>query len=47
MALLFAALEFSDSHIRLFMTLTLISDVLLSFLFTLIADKIGRRKILC
>jgi MFS family permease len=46
MALFFAALEFSDSHIGLFMTLTLIGDVLLSFLFTLIADKIGRRRIL-
>jgi MFS family permease len=46
MALFFAALKFSDSHIGLFMTLTLVGDVLLSFLFTLVADKIGRRRIL-
>jgi MFS family permease len=46
MALFFAALQFSDSHIGLFMTLTLIGDVLLSFMFTLVADKIGRRRIL-
>jgi MFS family permease len=46
MALFFAALDYSDSHIGLFMTLTLFGDVLLSFLFTLVADRIGRRRIL-
>lgn len=46
MALFFSSLHFSDFYIGLFMTLTLLGDVLLSLLFTLIADSIGRRKIL-
>jgi MFS family permease len=46
LALFFSALEFSDFHIGLFMTLTLLGDVLLSVLLTLIADRLGRRKIL-
>jgi len=36
----------SDARIGLFMTLTLVGDVLISFLLTLIADSLGRRKIL-
>jgi len=36
----------SDAHIGLFMTLTLIGDVFISFLLTLIADSLGRRWIL-
>jgi MFS family permease len=45
-ALFFNALNFSDSLIGLFMTLTLLGDVCLSFLLTLVADRIGRRNIL-
>lgn len=46
LALFFSALEFSDSYIGLFMTLTLLGDVLLSILLTLVADRVGRRRIL-
>ncbi|KAN0116703.1 MFS general substrate transporter [Hyaloscypha variabilis] len=46
LALFFSALEFSDFRIGLFMTLTLLGDVLLSVLLTLVADRLGRRKIL-
>ena len=46
MALFFNSLDFSDPQIGLFMTLTLLGDVLLSVLLTLVADKIGRRRIL-
>ena len=35
-----------DARIGLFMTLTLIGDVFISFLLTLIADQLGRRWIL-
>jgi MFS family permease len=44
LALFFAELGFSDSHIGLFMTLTLVGDVVLGLFLTLIADKFGRRK---
>lgn len=40
------ALGASDDFIGLFMTLTLIGDVFISFLLALIADKLGRRNIL-
>jgi MFS family permease len=46
LALFFSALEFSDTQIGLFMTLTLAGDVLLSLLLTLVADGVGRRRIL-
>lgn len=46
LALFFSALEFSDEYIGLFMTLTLLGDVLLSLSLTLIADGVGRRKVL-
>ena len=46
LALFFSALKFSDSRIGVFMTLTLLGDVMLSLLLTLIADSLGRRKIL-
>jgi MFS family permease len=46
LALFFSALEFSDFYIGLFMTLTLLGDVLLSVLLTLVADRLGRRRIL-
>jgi MFS family permease len=39
-------LDFSDYQIGLFMTLTLAGDVVLGTILTLIADKVGRRKIL-
>lgn len=45
-ALFFSALDFSDFYIGLFMTLTLLGDVALSLLLTLIADRVGRRRIL-
>lgn len=45
-ALFFSSLNFSDFQIGLFMTLTLLGDVLLSLLLTLVADRVGRRRIL-
>lgn len=46
LALFFASLKFPDSRIGVFMTLTLMGDVLLSLVLTLVADKLGRRRIL-
>lgn len=46
LALFFASLEIPDTRIGLFMTLTLLGDVALSLLLTLIADAAGRRRIL-
>lgn len=46
LALYFAALEYSDTEIGLFMTLTLVGDVLISLLLTIVADSLGRRRIL-
>ncbi|KAF2647273.1 MFS transporter-like protein [Lophiostoma macrostomum CBS 122681] len=46
LALFFASLGFKDWSIGLFMTLTLLGDVLLSLILTLVADSLGRRKIL-
>jgi MFS family permease len=46
LALFFAALKFQDSRIGVFMTLTLLGDVMLSLVLTLVADKLGRRRIL-
>jgi MFS family permease len=46
LALFFSSLKFPDSRIGVFMTLTLLGDVMLSLLLTLIADKLGRRRIL-
>ncbi|EJU03032.1 MFS general substrate transporter [Dacryopinax primogenitus] len=43
---MFSTLGFSDSQIGIFMTLTLLGDVFISLLLTLVADKIGRRRIL-
>ena len=45
-ALFFAELKFSDYRIGLFMTLTLLGDVFLGGFLTLIADRVGRRKVL-
>jgi predicted MFS family arabinose efflux permease len=41
-----SALGFSESHIGLFMTLTLVGDVIISFFLTIFADGLGRRSIL-
>lgn len=46
LALFFSSLEFSDFRIGLFMTLTLLGDMLLSLVLTLVADRVGRRRIL-
>jgi MFS family permease len=46
LALFFSSLKFPDSRIGVFMTLTLLGDVMLSLLLTLLADKLGRRRIL-
>lgn len=46
LALFFANLKFTDYQIGLFMSLTLVGDVALSFFLTMIADKVGRRLIL-
>ncbi|KAM7215745.1 Major facilitator superfamily domain containing protein [Rhypophila decipiens] len=46
LAMFFAELQISDSRIGLFMTLTLLGDVVLSLILTLIADKVGRRRTL-
>ena len=46
LALFFSALDFSDEYIGLFMTLTLLGDVLLSLSLTLVADRLGRRRVL-
>lgn len=45
-ALFFAELGFSDFRIGLFMTLTLLGDVVLGLLVTLMADGLGRRRVL-
>ncbi|KAK0385953.1 hypothetical protein NLU13_7128 [Sarocladium strictum] len=46
MALFFAELKFTDVQIGLFMTLTLAGDVALSFVMSLMADGLGRRRVL-
>ncbi|KAL6704742.1 hypothetical protein ACN47E_007663 [Coniothyrium glycines] len=46
LALFFSSLKFPDSRIGVFMTLTLFGDVLLSLVLTLVADKLGRRRII-
>ncbi|KAF2118954.1 major facilitator superfamily domain-containing protein [Lophiotrema nucula] len=45
-AIYFEALGFSDEKIGLFMTLTLLGDVIISLLLTLVADAFGRRRTL-
>ena len=45
-ALFFSALHFSDFHIGLFMTLTLVGDMVLSLGLSLVADGLGRRRVL-
>ncbi|PSN66488.1 major facilitator superfamily MFS1 [Corynespora cassiicola Philippines] len=41
-----STLDISDEHIGLFMTLTMLGDVVISFVLTLITDRVGRRKVL-
>lgn len=40
------SLGINDARVGLFMTLTLLGDVVISFILTLITDKVGRRKVL-
>ena len=46
LALYLSSLGSSDARIGLFMTLTLLGDVVISLLLTLVADGLGRRRIL-
>ncbi|KAJ4369824.1 hypothetical protein N0V83_005588 [Neocucurbitaria cava] len=46
LAVYFKELGFSDEQIGLFMTLTLLGDVVISLLLTLVADALGRRRTL-
>ncbi|GAB7326812.1 hypothetical protein MBLNU13_g10749t1 [Cladosporium sp. NU13] len=46
LALFFAELKFTDFQIGLFMTLTLLGDVFLGIFLTMVADRVGRRRIL-
>jgi MFS family permease len=46
LALFFSTLNFTDYQIGLFMSLTLVGDVALSFGLTMIADRAGRRLVL-
>ncbi|TEA12485.1 putative membrane protein [Colletotrichum sidae] len=41
-----SSLGFSDERVGLFMTLTLLGDVVISFLLTAVTDQVGRRKVL-
>ncbi|KAI1078121.1 MFS general substrate transporter [Whalleya microplaca] len=46
LAIFFSALGISDHRIGLFMTLTLLGDVFLGMFLTLVADRLGRRRVL-
>lgn len=46
LVLYLSSLGVSDARIGLFMTLTLLGDVVISFVLTLFADGLGRRRIL-
>lgn len=46
LALYLSSLNISDARIGLFMTLTLLGDVVISFCLTLFADGLGRRRTL-
>ncbi|KAI0839739.1 MFS general substrate transporter [Hypoxylon sp. FL0890] len=46
LAIFFSALEISDHQIGLFMTFTLLGDVVLGTFLTLVADRVGRRRVL-
>ncbi|KAK4460136.1 major facilitator superfamily domain-containing protein [Cladorrhinum samala] len=46
LALFFSELKVSDANIGLFMSLTLLGDVVLTLFLTLVADRVGRRRTL-
>ncbi|KAI0405694.1 major facilitator superfamily domain-containing protein [Xylaria palmicola] len=46
LAIFFSALGVTDNQIGLFMTLTLVGDVFLGTLLSLVADRLGRRRVL-
>ncbi|KAI8959338.1 MFS general substrate transporter [Daldinia sp. FL1419] len=46
LAIFFSALGISDHQIGLFMTFTLVGDVVLGTFLTLVADRLGRRRVL-
>ncbi|KAI1766935.1 MFS general substrate transporter [Hypoxylon sp. FL1150] len=46
LAIFFSSIGINDHQIGLFMTLTLLGDVFLGTFLTLVADRIGRRKVL-
>ncbi|RYC57674.1 hypothetical protein CHU98_g8533 [Xylaria longipes] len=46
LAIFFSALGVTDNQIGLFMSLTLVGDVILGTLLSLVADRIGRRRVL-
>ena len=46
LALFLSSVGTSDARIGLFMTMTLLGDVIISFILTLVADGLGRRRIL-
>ncbi|GAW19199.1 hypothetical protein ANO14919_086830 [Xylariales sp. No.14919] len=46
LAIFFSSLGVSDKKIGLFMTLTLVGDVFLGTLLSLVADRVGRRRVL-
>jgi MFS family permease len=46
LVLYLSALEISKAKIGLFMTLTLVGDTVLSFVFTIFADSLGRKAVL-
>ncbi|TID20036.1 MFS general substrate transporter [Venturia nashicola] len=46
MALFFEEMGYADDMMGIFFTMTLVGDVLLSLLLTLVADGLGRRKVL-
>ncbi|KAI2621929.1 MFS general substrate transporter [Hypomontagnella submonticulosa] len=46
LAIFFSALGISDHQIGIFMTFTLLGDVILGTFLTLVADRVGRRRVL-
>lgn len=46
LAVYLSSLDISDARIGLFMTLTLLGDVVISVILTLFADGLGRRRVL-
>ena len=46
LAIYLSSLDISDTRIGLFMTLTLLGDVVISLVLTLFADRFGRRRTL-